>query len=367
MHAVAGCPPGLTDPADERAFDAALDRSLSELLPVLGPVFGLAVILFAAWDAWLAPAMAPLTACLRVLFVLAGAVAYGRGANRLTVAARCALVYATHTAAMIASAALLPYGLVLALPAIGGAMFLLALVEPRLRRFFPVALPPVLLFGLLGALVLPRPALAISLLVPIAILPMAAAVAATQWRWRHAAFLGERALAHAAHHDSLSGALARGYLIELGDHDVARAKRHGRPLAVCMVDIDYFKRVNDAFGHAAGDALLCAVSRACTAQLRASDYFGRIGGEEFVCVMPETAESEALACAERMRAAVAAIRIEVPAGVLACTISIGIAALRPEHDNFAGLLASADGAMYLAKTSGRNRVVLASRPLADER
>ncbi|WP_306397630.1 GGDEF domain-containing protein [Telluria beijingensis] len=348
------------DPEDEKAFGTAVDRTLSDLLPALGPLFGLAVVVFTVWDFWIAPARAPLTATLRLLLVLAGAMGYGHWGGRLSAPVRCALVYISHTSAMILSAALLPNGLVLALPAISGAMFLLALVEPRLGRFFCITLPPMLLFMLLGALELSQPAFASSMLVHAAMLPLAAAVCMTQGRWRRAAFLGERALAHAAHHDSLSGVFARGYLVELGNHDVALAKRHGRPLAIGMVDIDYFKRVNDSFGHAAGDLLLCAVSKACCAQLRASDYFGRIGGEEFVCVMPETTEDDALACAERMRAAVAAIRIETASGILGCTISVGIAALQREHADFDGLLAAADSAMYRAKTSGRNRVVLAA-------
>lgn len=352
---------GVLDPADEKAFGTALDRTLSEMLPTLGPLFGLAVVLFAVWDSWIAPERAALTATLRVLLVLVGAAGYVHWTARLSVPVRCALVYVSHTSAMICSAALLPDGLVLALPAISGAMFLLALVEPRLRRFFCVALPPMVLFGLLGDLVLTRQAFASSMLVHAATLPLAGAIAVTQGRWRRAAFLGERALAHAAHHDSLSGVLARGYLVELGNHDVALAKRHGRPLAVCMVDIDHFKRVNDSFGHATGDTLLCAVTRACSAQLRASDHFGRVGGEEFVCVMPETAEDDALACAERMRAAVAAIRIETASGILGCTISVGIATLQREHADFGSLLAAADGAMYRAKTDGRDRVVLAAR------
>lgn len=349
----------LLDEADEKAFGEALERTLSELLPALGPVFGLAVVLFAVWDSWIAPQSAPLTATLRLLLVLVGALAYVRWSARLSVSWRCALVYVTHTGAMIVSSALLPGGLVLALPAISGAMFLLALVEPRIGRFLLIVSLPMLLFALLGAMVLPRQAFASSMLVHVATLPLASAVALTQGRWRRAAFLAELSLVHAARHDSLSGVLARGYLVELGQRDVALAQRHERPLAICMVDIDYFKRVNDSFGHAAGDRLLCAVSQACSAQLRASDYCGRIGGEEFVCVMPETTQGEALACAERMRAAVAALRIDTASGMIGCTISIGIAALNRDHADFASLLAAADGAMYQAKQGGRDRVVLA--------
>lgn len=349
------------DPADERAFGAALDRTLSDLLPVLGAVFGLAVVLFAAWDYWVSPDRAWTTAMLRLSFVVVGALGYTGWGPRISVAWRCGLVYVTHCAAMIFSSALLPGGLVLGLPAITGAMFLFALVEPRLHRLFLTIMLPSLLFAVLAASVLPQQIFVGIMLVYMATLALATAVAVAQGRWRRAAFLTERALVYAAQHDSLSGVLARGHLTELANHDVALAQRYGHPLAIAMVDIDHFKRVNDRFGHPAGDALLCAVSKVCSAQLRASDYFGRIGGEEFVCVMPETTEDDALACAERMRAAVAAIRLETPAGTIGCTISIGIAALGEAHADFANLLAAADAAMYQAKSNGRDRVELAPR------
>ncbi len=350
---------GAIEPAEERAFGASLDRILSGMLPTIGGIFGAAVVLFTAWDYWIAPEWAGMTGMLRLSLVLVGALGYADWSARIPVAWRCGLVYVTHTGAMILSAAALPNGLVLALPAITGVMFPLALVEPRLHRLFPIVLLPSLLFVVLGASVLQEKLFIGCLLVYLAALVLMGAMALSQGRWRRAAFLAERALAYAAHHDSLSGVLARGYLVELANHDVALAKRYGRPLAICMIDIDHFKRVNDSFGHPAGDALLCAVSRVCAAQLRASDYFGRVGGEEFVSVMPETGEEEACACAERMRRAVAAIRLDTPNGTIGCTISIGIAALHQEHAEFGALLAAADAALYQAKSSGRDRVVLA--------
>ena len=350
---------GVLGPAEEREFGASLDHMLSDMLPILGAVFGIAVILFSAWDYWIAPEWAGTTAMLRLSLVLVGSLGYANWSPRVPVAWRCALVYVTHTGAMILSSAALPDGLVLALPAITGVMFPLALVEPRLHRIVPMVLLPSLLFAVIGATVLQRDIFIGCLLVYLASLLLMVAMAVSQGRWRRGAFLAERALAYAARHDSLSGALARGYLVELANHDVALAKRYDRPLAICMIDIDHFKRVNDSFGHSAGDALLCEVSRVCAAQLRASDYLGRIGGEEFVCVMPETTEDDALGCAERMRLAVAAVRLETPSGTIGCTISIGIASLRPEHAEFSALLAAADAAMYHAKSTGRDRTVLA--------
>lgn len=285
---------GKLDAEAEREFGQALDRSLSDALPALGLVFGIGVLLFSAWDYWIDSYLASTTLFIRLTLVLLGAAGYVSWGGRLPVAWRCALVYVTHAAAMVLSSALLPGGLVLAMPAITGAMFPLALVEPRLPRLAGLVLLPSLLFLLLGAQVLPPLVFASCAVVYGVVLVLVAAVALFQGRLLRADFLAERALAWSARHDSLSGVLARGYLIELAAHDLAAARRYGRPLAIAMLDIDHFKAVNDRWGHAVGDSLLCAVSRACSAELRASDYFGRVGGEEFVCVMPETGEEEAL-------------------------------------------------------------------------
>jgi len=350
---------GKLDPSDERAFGEALDRTLAAALPVFGIAFGIGVLLFSAWDYWIAPERAATSASLRLALVLLGAVGYLDWGGRIPVVWRCALVYGTHAGAMILSASLLPGGLVLALPAITGAMFPLALVEPRLHRLAALVALPTLLFALLAAAVLPQQVFASSLLVYAAMLGLLAAIALYQGRLLRRDFAAERALAYSAHHDSLCGVLARGHLLELAGHDIALARRYGHPLAIGMVDIDHFKRVNDTWGHPVGDALLCAVSRACAGALRASDYFGRVGGEEFVCVMPETGETDALACAERMRLAVAAIRLETPSATVRCTVSIGVARLAPGHGDIHALLADADAALYRAKAAGRDRVELA--------
>jgi len=350
---------GRLDPADERAFGQALDRTLSHMLPTFGLVFGIGVLLFSAWDYWISPQEAPTTAALRLALVLLGALGYFHWQGRIPVPWRCGLVYVTHTAAMVLSASLLPDGLVLALPAVTGAMFPLALVEPRLHRLAALVALPTLLFLVLGAAVLPARVLASTLLVLAVMLGLVVAVALFQGRRLRKDFLSERALTYSVRHDSLCGILARGYLLELASHDLALARRYGHPLAVGMLDIDHFKRVNDTWGHPVGDALLRAVSKVCSGVLRASDYLGRFGGEEFVCVMPETDVAEALACAERMRRAVAAVRLETPAGVVRCTISIGVAELAPGHADIDGLLAAADGALYRAKSNGRDRVELA--------
>lgn len=343
----------------EAAFDAGLDAGLARLLPVLGPAFGLVIIVFGAWDAWLDPARAAATVRVRVALVLLGAPAYAAGRLLWSPAARCAWLYATHAGAMVACAGMLPQGLVLALPGMTGALFLLALVEPRPRRFMLATLPTSLLLVLLAVLNLaPAPLVQVLLLYALC-WPLALVVALATLQLRRRAFLAEQAVLDAVRHDSLSGALSRRYVIELALHDLALARRYGRPLALAMLDIDHFKRVNDTWGHAAGDRALCALVTACKGNLRASDYIGRIGGEEFVCVMPETDAGEAMACAERIRNAVAALRLPAGEQTLSFTVSAGVAVLSPERAGWDELLHAADAALYQAKESGRNRTVLA--------
>lgn len=347
-------------PAAESAFDAQIDRDIARLLPVLGPVLGIFVILFGIWDAWIDPAQAGTTLRLRVGLVLLAAPAYVEGRQRWSVPLRCALVYATHVGAMIAAAALLHDGLVLALPGLTGALFILALVEPRPRRWLVSALSSMLLFLVLAVRVLSgRLLLDCVLLYALSIL-LAGGVAQVTLALRRRAFAAGLALLDATRHDSLTGALSRGYVTELAQHDVALARRHARPLAVAMLDIDHFKEVNDTYGHATGDRVLCAMVATCRHALRASDYLGRIGGEEFVCVMPEAAAVDALACAERIRRDIATARTPTDAGALRITVSIGVAVLDGTYDTWEALLRAADSALYQAKDAGRDRIVLAT-------
>lgn len=342
-----------------QGFDSQLDTGIAQLLDVLGPVCGAFVMLFAAWDAWIDPGHAPVTLRIRVALVLLGALAYRRGRLGWTASWRCAWLYMTHAGAMIVCATLPAQGLVLALPGMTGALFLLALVEPRPRRFLLATLPPSLLLAVLAALKLPHALFMNTLLLYALSWPLALGVALAHLHLRKRTFLAEQAVLHALHHDSLSGALSRAWVTELAMHDVALARRHGHPLAVAMLDIDWFKRVNDTYGHANGDLALCALVGACQACLRASDYVGRIGGEEFVCVMPETGPDAALACAERIRVAVAGLCLQTDAGPLRFTVSTGVAVLDHRYPDWAALLRAADAALYTAKAAGRNRTVLA--------
>lgn len=127
-----------------------------------------------------------------------------------------------------------------------------------------------------------------------------------------------------------------------------------------MLDLDDFKHINDTYGHKAGDIVLTQVALICRNVLREIDIIGRLGGEEFAVVLPETDVDYAIEVAERLREVVAQTRISINDNTsLHMTVSIGITSLAPWHDNVDALLLSADKALYLAKGAGKNRVVCA--------
>jgi diguanylate cyclase (GGDEF)-like protein/PAS domain S-box-containing protein len=158
-----------------------------------------------------------------------------------------------------------------------------------------------------------------------------------------------------ATHDALTGVFNRRHVEDVLGKELERAERHGRPLAVAILDADHFKRINDTHGHQTGDEVLRAISQRCQSTLRSNDVLGRYGGEEFVIVFPETKLDEAGAVAERVRSAVADSPIKVGDHALVVTVSIGLAAHAPGHD-LDKLLQRADAALYNAKQDGRNLV-----------
>lgn len=161
--------------------------------------------------------------------------------------------------------------------------------------------------------------------------------------------------------DPLTGLGNRGAtLTELqGRFDLSR--RHGRPLSVIMCDLDHFKAINDAHGHGAGDAVLAAFGDRVRANLRGTDLAGRIGGEEFLLILPETDLEGAMLLAERLRVAVSETLISMAPEELHVTCSLGVAERGREDRDGGALLGRADGALYLAKREGRNRVVSAEK------
>ena len=158
-------------------------------------------------------------------------------------------------------------------------------------------------------------------------------------------------LEHLATHDSLTNALNRRSMNESCHRELDRSRRHGRSMALLMMDLDHFKAINDTYGHQAGDEVLINFVAKVNALLRQSDLLGRFGGEEFMLLLPETSREEALLVAERIREVCLLTRHEP-----SCTVSMGLTTNEKDNDTVDTLMARADAALYRAKTNGRNRV-----------
>ena len=156
--------------------------------------------------------------------------------------------------------------------------------------------------------------------------------------------------------DCLTGTSSRRAFRSEGERLTMLAARHASPLACAVLDVDHFKSVNDRYGHAVGDMALSAVAEAAHGALRASDIIGRIGGEEFGILLPHTHLVQAMALLEKVRAAVAATRIETPAGTISVTCSLGGSEFGLGQC-FDDMLRNADLAMYGAKQAGRNQAL----------
>jgi len=171
----------------------------------------------------------------------------------------------------------------------------------------------------------------------------------------------EEELERYAHVDFLTGLSSRRHFIELAELEFSRAARYDSPLSLLMMDIDFFKQINDTHGHSAGDIVLKKLAEVCGHTLRDVDLIGRIGGEEFAILLPETDKDEAIDVAERLRGELASAAVPLSSGGLPLhfTVSIGLASLTTKDDNIDVLLSLADEALYAAKNSGRNKVSVA--------
>lgn len=170
--------------------------------------------------------------------------------------------------------------------------------------------------------------------------------------------------------DPLTGLWNRRYFFEVAEHEIQRALRYKRPVAIAMADIDHFKNVNDTYGHPAGDEVLRVFSRTLEKNMRTSDTLARFGGEEFIFLFPEINEKESVLILEKMRHKVEQLTVEYEKSNITFTASFGVYVFRPEtfadwpHDEgeaksaIEALVEKADSALYAAKESGRNRVIV---------
>jgi diguanylate cyclase (GGDEF)-like protein len=155
--------------------------------------------------------------------------------------------------------------------------------------------------------------------------------------------------------DYLTGINNRRAIIGYLEAEIERCRRYKRSCSIMMLDLDYFKQINDQHGHQVGDDILVLVANSISDTCRVADHVGRYGGEEFLIVLPETSESEALELAERIRQTIASLKLDIG---LSLTVSIGVAclSLQTEVDSYT-FIKQADDAVYKAKEQGRNQVV----------
>jgi len=158
-----------------------------------------------------------------------------------------------------------------------------------------------------------------------------------------------------AQNDSLTGIFNRGYFIELCEREISRSKRYAHPLALVMIDIDHFKKINDTIGHSGGDRAIQHVVKVCRGSIRETDILGRIGGEEFALMMIESSLENAVMVAERIRMRLIESTPDEAEGIPAMTVSMGVSAVAPPA-SLEDALKTVDALMYRAKEEGRNRV-----------
>jgi diguanylate cyclase (GGDEF)-like protein len=156
--------------------------------------------------------------------------------------------------------------------------------------------------------------------------------------------------------DSLTGVLNRRAIMERIEYEIERAKRYGSGLSIVICDLDYFKEVNDTYGHAVGDGVLRSLTGTISGALRSADIAGRYGGDEFILILPETQIEVAEVVAERVREAVKEAEIRIGSEKINISLSLGVTAYEYPTDDADELIKRADSALYMSKNEGRNRV-----------
>lgn len=176
----------------------------------------------------------------------------------------------------------------------------------------------------------------------------------------------ERHIRYLADTDALTGAKSRRTFLAMADKEFSRARRYNQSLSVIMIDADNFKNINDTYGHHTGDIVLQKLAEITAGTLRQSDIFGRIGGEEFAVLLPQTTADKATAVAERIRLSIMKHVIGTVKSPVRFTISAGVSTRREATEDFAALLNDADRALYSAKNKGRNCIAVSEAEITEE-
>ncbi|MEF2270601.1 GGDEF domain-containing protein [Janthinobacterium sp. LS2A] len=339
------------------ALQALQDRAeinLAKILPRVGPSLAALIVVYSVWDLLLDPANAIQSSMTRVLFAGLAAIGFWPVVSSWTAHFRATWSHWMLSSGVILATAQLDGGLVEGVGGIVLGLFLVPFIANGASHFAITVTPPALLFILCSVAQCTLPELARGLLlygsaVAVAFMQMRIAIAI-----RFHALTIERKLIRDATHDALTGIHNRGWLAQQAALAFSAARRYRTELVYVMLDIDFFKRVNDTHGHQVGDEVLKAVARTIQGTLRESDHFGRFGGEEFFCILPHTSKETAMQCAERIRQAVAALEVQAADAVVTVTISIGLAPMMDADGSWEDQLKRSDEALYLAKQSGRN-------------
>lgn len=161
--------------------------------------------------------------------------------------------------------------------------------------------------------------------------------------------------------DDLTGVFNRRGMFTLGQQEIERARRFNHPLSLLFIDVDYFKDINDQYGHHIGDEVLLHIARRIRKNIRDLDYIGRYGGDEFLVILVESDLEEAIGISSRIMASLAGESIQSSVGSVSATLSIGVAELNDLDEGFDSLVVRTDHLLYLAKESGRNRIIFESK------
>ena len=190
----------------------------------------------------------------------------------------------------------------------------------------------------------------------VVLLLVALALGYSIWRQKQL----QRQLKMLANTDDLTGLLNRRRVFELGRIELSRALRYQQQMSLLVLDLDYFKAINDRYGHPVGDEVLRQVSIFLKDEIRDVDILGRVGGEEFVVVLPHTASDRASEMANRLTVSLTKLDLSSCNVAESISMSIGVAWLHSEDDDFQMIIKRADAALYQAKAAGRNTVKLQS-------
>ncbi|GAB4109948.1 MAG: hypothetical protein Fur005_08610 [Roseiflexaceae bacterium] len=250
------------------------------------------------------------------------------------------------------------------------------LVIPNTLTYRSISAVLMSLFSLLVLFLLREASLLYAISIPIIMMGVhfMGLINSTQvYRYRRAEYHARHQIAELnkqltilAETDSLTGVYNRRKLIALGHDEFARFQRYGNRFSLILIDIDFFKRINDQYGHPVGDTALIMLTTVIQQGKRTNDAIGRLGGEEFALLLPETPHDAAIAVAERLRYMVAATPLDTPDGPLILTFSAGVAEIDPADSSFEHLLQRADQLLYHAKQQGRNRIEAGAKDTAKD-